>query len=76
MKGVLFSSTQEMLITVDDTGRVSCWDLASWTRSQEWQVPWVRAYCCVLTHDGRYLATGNTDGEVQIYRIAPKRSTK
>jgi hypothetical protein len=70
---VLFPAVTNSLVTVEDQGRASIWDLATYSRREEWLVPFVKAYTFALTFDGRYLATGNTDGSVFVHRIATKR---
>ena len=41
--------------------------------AREWQLPGAAPASAALTADGRYIATGATDGTVEILRVADKR---
>ena len=69
----VFQPSGRTLVTIEDQGRASIWDLDTGTRREEWAVPFVKAYTFAFSHEGRYLATGNTDGTVLVHRVAAKR---
>src|SRR5262249_29955025 len=68
-----FTPDGRSLISVGDLGRVIQWDLPSGTKSCEWQLPKVMASSFAFTFDGRYLASGNSDGTVFVFRLGEKR---
>lgn len=69
---VQFSPEGGTLLSVLDRGRVVLWEPTTGGKLREWII--ARTLICSLasTLDGRYLATGNTDGTVQVYRLYPK----
>jgi eukaryotic-like serine/threonine-protein kinase len=70
---VQFHPGGRTLDTLEDGGRKSVWEIASGAPLQAWITPF--AYVCshALTFDGRYLATGSSEGKVVVYRVAPKQ---
>ena len=73
VRRVLFPPDSKTLISVCEGGRIIVWDLATLTKTREWQLPQENRSSVALTHDGRYVATGLTDGTVHVYRLYPKR---
>jgi serine/threonine-protein kinase len=72
VRRILFPDTKTM-VSVCDGGRIILWDLATLTKTREWQLPQENRSSVSLTHDGRYAATGLTDGSVHVFRLYPKR---
>jgi WD40 repeat protein len=70
---VQFQPSGDRLLTVEEQGHVGVWDLSTGACVEDWNVPLTKAYSFALSTDGRYLATGNIDGTVQVFRIAAKR---
>lgn len=64
------------LLSVCDGGRIILWDPDEGKQLREWLLPRGKVYSMTLTHDGRYLATGNSDGAVVLYRLYPKRDAE
>jgi WD40 repeat protein len=50
------------------------WDLRTGKPFREWEVPGDPPTCVAFTSDGRYLAKGTAGGQVELYRVAEKRS--
>jgi serine/threonine protein kinase len=71
---VVSSSEGNTLLSVDDRGLVILWDVASGTTIRIWQFPRTMLCSVTATIDGRYLASGNSDGSVGIFRLYPKRA--
>jgi serine/threonine-protein kinase len=70
---VLFIPGGQILISVDDGGQVMQWDVSSAQKVRGWILPRTLLCSVALTFDGRYLATGTTDGKVRIFRLGTKR---
>jgi serine/threonine protein kinase/WD40 repeat protein len=65
------------LISICDCGRVFLWDVNTGKKEKEWWLPRTRVFGTVsVTHDGRYLATGNSDGTVVLFRLYPKQGSQ
>jgi serine/threonine protein kinase len=62
------------LLSIDDRGLVILWDVASGTTIRVWQLPKIMLCGITATLDGRYLATGNSDGSVGVFRLYPKKA--
>jgi WD40 repeat protein len=62
------------LLSIDDRGLVIVWDVASGTTIRIWQLPKMMLCGITATLDGRYLATGNSDGSVGVFRLYPKKA--
>jgi WD40 repeat protein len=74
---VYFNRDGATLLSVCDGGRIILWNLATNAVGREWRLPRADVYNSVaFTHDGRYLAAGNSDGQVYLYRLYPRRDTK
>jgi WD40 repeat protein len=73
IRRLLFPPDGKTLVSVCDRGRIILWDLATQTKTKEWQMPEENRSCVALTHDGRYVAAGLTDGIVRVFRLYPKR---
>lgn len=70
---VQFLPGEDTLITLEDKGRKCVFDVSTGALVETWIVPIANVYSFALTHDGRYLATGSSDGRVFVYRAAHKR---
>jgi len=73
IRRLLFPPDGKTLVSVCDRGRIILWDLATQTKTKEWQMPEENRSSIALTHDGRYIAAGLTDGIVHVFRLYPKR---
>jgi WD40 repeat protein len=73
VRRLLFPPDGKTLVSVCDGGRIILWDLATQSLTKEWQLPQENRTSVALTHDGRYLAAGLTDGTVHVFRLYPKR---
>lgn len=62
------------LLSICDGGRIILWNVAEGKKLREWLLPRAKVYSMAMTHDGRYLATGNNDGSVSVYRLYAKRA--
>jgi serine/threonine-protein kinase len=69
IRQVAFPSKGDTLVSVCDAGRVIIWELASGNRLQEWQLPVAKMCSVAVSHDGRYLAAGTSDGIVNVFRL-------
>jgi serine/threonine protein kinase len=73
VRRVIFPPDGKTLVSVCEGGRIILWDLATFTKTREWQLPQQNRSSVTLTHDGRYAATGLTDGTVYVFRLYPKQ---
>jgi serine/threonine protein kinase len=73
VRRVLFPPHSKTMVSVCDGGRIVLWDLETMTKTREWQLPQENRSSVTLTHDGRYAATGLTDGTVHVFRLYPKQ---
>ncbi|VTT99257.1 serine threonine protein kinase : Ser/Thr protein kinase OS=Arthrospira sp. PCC 8005 GN=ARTHRO_1530073 PE=4 SV=1: WD40: WD40: WD40: WD40: WD40 [Gemmataceae bacterium] len=62
------------LVSVGDGPKCFNWDLGTNKVAAEWQLPPVTTTTFAVTIDGRYLAHGTPDGNVDVHRIAEKRA--
>lgn len=69
VRQIQFSSDGKTLASVCDGGRVICWNVTSGKMTHELQLPKGRMCSVAFTLDGRYLASGASDGIVKIFRI-------
>jgi WD40 repeat protein len=76
VRQIVFPPDEPTLVTIEDKGRASVWDVLAETRLREWAVPIAKTYSFALTFDGRYVATGTSDGHVLVYRIASRRKAE
>ncbi|MGE3809638.1 MAG: hypothetical protein AB7K24_33655, partial [Gemmataceae bacterium] len=68
-----FNPDGETLLTVCDRGLCVLWDLRTGARRREWQLTSGSRSSMAVTFDGRYLAAGNSDGTISLYRFYPRR---
>lgn len=73
VRRLVFPPDGKTLVSVCDGGRIILWDMATLTKTREWQLPQENRSSISLTHDGRYAATGLTDGAVHVFRLYPKQ---
>jgi WD40 repeat protein/serine/threonine protein kinase len=73
VRQIQFSPDGQSLVSACDGGRVICWQLATREIIQEWQLPKAKVSSVAITFDGRYLATGTSDGLVKIFRIYDRK---
>jgi len=73
VRRVLFPPNSNSLVSVCDGGRIVLWDMTTMTKTREWHLPQENRSSVSLTHDGRYVATGLTDGSVHVFRLYPKQ---
>ncbi|HMF18699.1 MAG TPA: WD40 repeat domain-containing protein, partial [Gemmataceae bacterium] len=72
---VLFTPDRNHLVSVGNRGRPILWDLKKGDLVRRWSMPTAPMVCSVaLTFDGRYLATGTSEGTVAVYRLGSKKS--
>ena len=69
---VQFNPDGQSVLSVCDGGRVILWDVPTGTKQREWLLPRSKVYSVAFTQDGRYLATGNSDGSVFLFRLYPR----
>jgi WD40 repeat protein len=69
----VLASDGETLVSVNNGRRVVNWSFRTAEQTGEWELPSAAA-CAALTVDGRYLAKGSTDGNIELFRVAEKRS--
>lgn len=69
---VQFNPDGNTVVSVCDAGRIILWNVTSGIKEREWLLPRSKVYSVALTHDGRYLATGNSDGSVFLFRLYPR----
>jgi serine/threonine-protein kinase len=60
------------LVSADDGGRVYRWDSGAASKAREWLLPGLMVCSLDITRDGRYVATGTTEGTILVYRLYPK----
>ena len=73
VRAVQYHPEGHSLDTLEDGGRKCVWQHGEETPLETWMVPFVQVYSHAMTFDGRYLATGSSDGKMVVYRVAPKR---
>jgi eukaryotic-like serine/threonine-protein kinase len=73
VRRVVFPPGGPTVVSVEDRCRVIVWDALSGARQDEWGLPETVVCSTAFTFDGRYLALGNPDGKVFIYRLGSKR---
>jgi serine/threonine-protein kinase len=69
VRQLLFTPDGKTLVSVDDGIRVLQWDLTTAKKLYEWHLPKMVALSYDCTQDGRFLATGNNDGSIYIFRL-------
>jgi serine/threonine-protein kinase len=71
---VLFTPDGSHLVSVGNRGRPILWDLSKGERIRMWSMPSKPMVSSVaLTFDGRYLATGTSEGTVAVWRLGFKK---
>jgi serine/threonine-protein kinase len=73
VRAVIITPDGKIAVGVSEDRQAINWDMETGTIVREWDLPkWLNpAYA--LTVDGRYLAHGDSDGTINVYRIAEKR---
>jgi serine/threonine-protein kinase len=73
VRAVIITPDGKFAVGISEDRQAINWDLETGEIAREWELPkWLNpAYA--LTVDGRYLAHGESDGVVNVYRIAEKR---
>jgi serine/threonine-protein kinase len=71
---VLFPPDGKTLASICDGGRIILWDTSTAAKLREWQLPQANRCSYTFTFDARYVATGLSDGVVQVFRLYPKKS--
>ncbi len=61
------------LVSVSDGPKMMNWDITTGKPTGEWQLPQVTTSVFAVTVDGRYLANGTSEGNVDVHRVAEKR---
>ncbi len=74
VRAVLFPPDGQTVISVGAGRRVIIWDIATASKRKEWLLPQAMPCSFAFTFDGRYLATGNSDGSVFVFRLGERRS--
>lgn len=70
---VLLTPNGDTVVTVDGS-QVLNWNARTGKPKQVWSLPSAQASSVAVTPDGRYFARGLSDGIVEVYRVAEKRS--
>ena len=74
---VLFPPEGNHLVSVGSQGQAILWDTLKYERIRKWAMPAAPMVCSVaLTFDGRYLATGTSEGSVAVYRLEFKKGAE
>lgn len=63
----------ETVLSACDQGQVRLWKLPTGKTLREWQLPPSSRTCLAATLDDRYLAAGNANGSISLFRLYPKR---
>src|SRR5262249_5823939 len=72
---VMFPPDNKTLVSVTDRGWIVLWDIITGQRLRSWILPKEMMVCSVaMTFDGRYLAAGISDGNINIFRLYPKKT--
>ena len=72
---VMFPPEGNQLVSVGSQGQAILWDVVKYERLRKWSMPVKPMVCSVaLTFDGRYLATGTSEGSVVVYRLDFKKA--
>jgi WD40 repeat protein len=66
---VQFLPDSQTVLSAGAAGLVFLWDVASGEKVQEWVPPPNMISSVALTFDGRYLATGTSEGHVLVFRL-------
>ena len=71
----MFPPEGNQLVSVGSQGQAILWDVVKYERLRKWSMPVKPMVCSVaLTFDGRYLATGTSEGSVVVYRLDFKKA--
>jgi serine/threonine protein kinase len=70
VRALLFPPNGRTLLSISDPGHLILWEVATGKLLREWVLPPVMFCSVTFTHDGKYLATGNSDGTVFVFRLA------
>jgi serine/threonine-protein kinase len=74
---VLFAPDGKHLVSVGSQGQAILWDTVKYERIRKWAMPAAPMVSSVaLTFDGRYLATGTSEGSVAVYRLEFKKDAE
>jgi len=74
---VLFPPEGNRLVSVGSQGQAILWDTLKYERIRKWLMPAKPMVNSVaLTFDGRYLATGTSEGSVAVYRLEFKKGAE
>jgi len=74
VRAVTISSDGGVVVAVGEGRQVIQWEFESGAKLREWLLPKTLNFAFNFTHDGRYLANGSSDGPINVYRVADKRS--
>lgn len=74
VRAVLVLADGDTVVSVGDDLRVRNWSLRTGKQLRAWEVPGKPATRFAFTADGRYLAKGETNGLVEVFRVAEKRA--
>lgn len=69
---IAYPPSGQNLVAVGDGGHVIQWDVSSGEKLREWLLPTKIVGSLAFTIDGRYLAVGNSDGTVYVFRLGSK----
>ena len=73
VRRVLVTGDGQYVVAVGEGRQVLFWDVATGQQVREWLLPKALNPVFALTSDGRYLAHGTTEGQVNVYRVGDKR---
>ena len=70
---VHFNRDKRTLLSICDGGRAIKWNVKSGEKEKEWLLPRGKVYHSVaVTHDGRYVAIGDSEGAITLFRLYPR----
>jgi hypothetical protein len=73
VRRVSFNPDRKTLLSICNAGRVIRWNLETGEKEREWLLPQTKVFHGIAaTHDGRYLAAGDSEGTVFIFRLYPR----
>jgi WD40 repeat protein len=73
IRQLLITKDGQTLVSATDGPQVVHWDLSRRTPIREWTLPTSSPTGVAVTVDGRYLAGGRADGQIEICRLGEKR---
>ena len=70
---VQFSRDNQTLVSICDGGRIIKWNAASGEKEREWVMSRGKVFNSIaLTYDCRYVAAGDSEGTISLFRLYPR----